>query len=124
MHELSIALSIVEGAEEAVRREGGGHVSVIRLRLGPLCGVVREALEFSYALASEGTPLEGSQLHIEEVPIRLHCDDCDRETEPVSLNRLYCARCGSAACRVISGDEMEFLALEMDEEDVAAAQIS
>ncbi len=60
MHELSIALSIVEGAEEEVERQGGGRVYAVHLRLGPLSGVVKEALLFSYELACEGTSLEGS----------------------------------------------------------------
>ncbi|MGC2658972.1 MAG: hydrogenase maturation nickel metallochaperone HypA, partial [Bryobacteraceae bacterium] len=69
MHELSIALSIIEGAEEEVFRQGGGHVCAVHLRLGPLSGVVKDALMFSYDLACEGTLLEGSRLIIEEVPI-------------------------------------------------------
>jgi hydrogenase nickel incorporation protein HypA/HybF len=125
MHELSIALSIIEGAEEEARRQGGGRVSAVRLRVGPLSGVVREALEFSYELASEGTQLEGSVLHIEEVPIRLHCDDCGAEAEPLSTHRLYCSKCRSSACRVISGDELEFSALELEElEENVPAEIS
>ena len=66
MHELSIALSIIEGAEEELARQGGGRVCAVYLKLGPLAGVVKEALLFSYGLASEGTALEGSSLVIEE----------------------------------------------------------
>ena len=68
MHELSIALSIIEGAEDEVRRQGGGHVCAVHLKLGGLSGVVRDALLFSYELACEGTSLHGSSLIIEETP--------------------------------------------------------
>jgi len=67
MHELSVALSIVEAAEEELFRQGGGQVCAVHLRLGSLSGVARDALLFSYGLACEGTPLNGSELMIEEV---------------------------------------------------------
>ena len=68
MHELSIALSIVEGAREEAERHGGGRVAAVHLKLGPLAGVAREALEFSYDLACEGSELEGSRLVVEPAP--------------------------------------------------------
>ena len=67
MHELSIALSIIEGAQEEAGRQGNAHVEAVHLRLGPLSGVVREALMFSYDLACEGTPMEGSRLVIDDL---------------------------------------------------------
>jgi hydrogenase nickel incorporation protein HypA/HybF len=113
MHELSIALSIVEGAEEELQRQGGGRVSAVFLKLGPLSGVVREALQFSCDLACEGTSLEGSSLVIEEMPIRIHCETCGGEGDPVSGQCLHCARCGDSRCRVMTGDELDFMALEI-----------
>ena len=114
MHELSIALSIIEGAEEEVQRQGGGRVCAVHLRLGPLSGVVGEALLFSYDLACQGTLLEGSHLVIEEIPIRIYCVPCGNEGEPVSLQCLHCARCGTSACRVVKGTELELAALELE----------
>lgn len=113
MHELSIALSIIEGAEEEVQRQGGGRVCVVHLKLGPLSGVVKDALLFSYELACEGTPLCGSALHIEDVPVRIYCPVCAAEREPVSIQRLACAQCGSPAHQVTQGDELEVTALEL-----------
>jgi len=112
VHELSIALSLIEGAEEELGRQGGGRVSAIHLRLGPLSGVVREALLFSYGVACEGTPLEGSNLVIEDMPVRLECKRCGGERDAVSVQRLECAQCGGPA-RVVRGAELEMFALEM-----------
>jgi hydrogenase nickel incorporation protein HypA/HybF len=114
VHELSIALSIIEGAEEEVLRQGGGRVCAVHLKLGPLSGVVREALLFSYELACEGTSLEGSSLIVEEIPIHIHCDGCGREGNPVSERQLHCVACGSPACHVVKGAELEFAALELE----------
>ena len=76
MHELSIALSMIEMAEEEAAR-AGGRVTALHLKLGRLSGVVKQALTFSYDIACQGTALEGSQLVIEETE--------GRELEVVAL---------------------------------------
>lgn len=112
MHELSIALSIVEGAEEEISRQGGGRVLSVRLKLGPLSGVVKEALLFSYDLACAGTCLEGSSLIIEDIPIRIDCGRCGGERGAVSLQCLECADCRTPG-PVVSGAELQMCALEV-----------
>jgi len=77
MHELSIALSMIDMASEETARHGGGRVIALHLKLGQLSGVVKEALTFSYEIACQGTALEGSQLIIEETE--------GRELEVVAL---------------------------------------
>jgi hydrogenase nickel incorporation protein HypA/HybF len=66
MHELSIALSIVEMASEQAAQRSV-EISAIHIRVGELSGVVKEALLFCYPLACEGTPLEGSKLVVQDV---------------------------------------------------------
>lgn len=77
MHELSIALSMIEIASEEVDRRGGGRVAALHLKLGQMSGVVKEALTFSWEIACQGTALEGSQLIVEETE--------GRELEVVAL---------------------------------------
>jgi len=113
MHELSIALSIIEGAQEEAERQGNAHVEAVHLRLGPLSGVVREALMFSYDLACEGTSLEGSRLVIDEVPITFFCQQCAAERSPVSIMRMVCSVCGMPAAEILTGSELEIAALEL-----------
>ncbi len=66
MHELSVALNIVEIAEEELARHGGERVRAVHLQIGSLSGVAAEALRFSFSLACEGTRVEGSRLVVEE----------------------------------------------------------
>ena len=66
MHELSIAISIVEGVSEELQERGNPKLHAVHLTLGRGSGVVREALLFSYDVACEGTPLAGSRLIISE----------------------------------------------------------
>ena len=69
MHELSIAMSIVELAEEEIERRGNVQITAVHLKLGALSGVVKEALLASYEMACEGTSLAGSRLVVEDLPL-------------------------------------------------------
>jgi|SRR5215470_2553023 len=113
MHELSIAMSIIEGATEEALRHGGVKVSAVHLKLGPLSGVVKDALLFSYELACEGTALEGSRLVIEEVPATVFCPSCAVESALTSIQRVCCPICGATAAQVAGGREIELVALEI-----------
>jgi len=66
MHELSIAMSIHEIAMEKMAQHRGERVAAVHIRLGPLAGVAKEALLFSFGLVCAGTPAEGAALIIEE----------------------------------------------------------
>lgn len=114
MHELSIALSIVEMAEQEARSRGGVHVTAVHLKLGPLAGVVKEALRFSYGVSCEGTMLEGSELVIEETPAVIYCDNCEAERSLSSIQAFLCPVCGTPAPKVIVGQELELVAMEIE----------
>lgn len=114
MHELSIALSMVGMASKEAARRGGSRVRAVHLRLGPLSGVVRESLLFSYDAACEGTMLEGSRLVVEEVPVVVFCAACRSDTALASLQDFRCAACGEPAGEVVSGRELELVALEIE----------
>jgi len=115
MHELSIAMSIVEMAEEEMDRRGKAQVLAVHLRLGQLSGVVKEALLSSYEMACEDTPLQGSQLLIEEVPVEVFCPRCDGPRAVSSIQWFCCPECGTPTPTVLHGKELEVVALEIQE---------
>ena len=120
MHELSIALSMIEMATEEAGRRGGARVSALYVRLGPLSGVVKDALLFSYEIASNGTPLESSRLVIEDVPVVIYCGECRAERLLESIQRFCCPVCGTLSSEVLTGRELEFRAMEIEETEDAA----
>jgi hydrogenase nickel incorporation protein HypA/HybF len=114
MHELSIALSILDLAAEEAERQGGGCVAAIHLRLGPLSGVVKEALRSAYDLAREGTVLEKAELVIEDVGLMAYCPACAAQRVPPSAQQLYCPVCGTPTPEIVRGRELEVIALEIE----------
>jgi len=115
MHELSIAMSIVELAEEEAAQRGGARVDAIHLKLGALAGVVKKALLSSYELASEGTPLAGSRLVIEDVPVVVYCPSCTAERRSDALQWFRCPDCKGPVSEVLQGRELQVVALELQE---------
>jgi hydrogenase nickel incorporation protein HypA/HybF len=113
MHELSIAMSIVELAEEEIEKRGGVHVNAVHLKLGLLSGVVKDALESSYGLACEGTALAGSRLMIEEVPIVAYCTKCEAARPVSSVEWFVCPECRAPVSQVLQGKELQVVALEI-----------
>lgn len=67
MHELSIAIGILDAAEEEAENRGGARIIAIYLKVGALSGVVPDALLAAYELARENTPLSDCRLVMEEV---------------------------------------------------------
>ncbi len=114
MHELSIAMSIIDIAEETAQQHGGGKVRSIRVRVGPLSGVVADALQSAFTLACEGTGLDAADLVIEEAPLVIYCTGCAAEQKPESPFMLVCPLCGVEAPTVVSGRELEISTVEID----------
>jgi hydrogenase nickel incorporation protein HypA/HybF len=115
MHELSIAMNIVELAEEESQRRGGLRITAVHLRLGLLAGVVKDALLSSYEMACEDTPLKGSQLVVEEVPGFVYCPVCEAQRPVRSPEWFCCSECGSVASEIVQGKELEVVSLEVEQ---------
>jgi len=118
MHELSIAIRIVEIAREST----GEAVASVRVRVGARSGVVPEALRFAWGPATAGTPLAGSTLEIDETPAAVWCETCGRERElPPDSPALCCPDCDTPAASLTRGRELEILSLEIHDDASAAA---
>ena len=113
MHELSIALGIVDGALDELKRHGATKATALHLRLGRLAGVDKDALLFSYGLACEETALAASQLIIEDIDVRVFCPACNKEQTVLAFPILQCAICGVVTDRVVHGHELEITGMEI-----------
>ena len=112
MHELSIAMSIVELAEEEAERRCV-QVNAVHLKLGLFSGVYKDALLFAYEMSCEGTPLAGSRLVIETIPLVIHCAVCQRDQAPPSVYQLWCPECRTPSHEIVTGREIEVASLEV-----------
>ncbi len=114
MHELSIAMSVLESLKcEAARRPGSKFVKV-GLRIGELAGVDRDALSFGFDALIKETEWESLQLDIESVPRRQRCPRCHLEF-PVKDYEFTCPNCGEVETVSAGGDELDIAYVELEE---------
>ncbi len=111
MHELSIAESVVQVAS---RHAEGRRVTKVYLKVGHLRQVVPSALAFSFELVAQGTPVEGAELEIEQIPAAGLCRECGEETRLESFP-LQCRACGGFDLEILQGEELFVESLEMEE---------
>ena len=113
MHELSIAVNIVEIAEESTLKEGAKTVSEIELEIGSMSGVVLEAMELALKSAVIGTMLEEAKVKIITIPGKAKCTDCGNEFK---IEELYapCPKCSNPFSDIIEGKELKVKSLKIE----------
>jgi len=113
MHEMSLVEGVRELIEETAAREGFSHVKHVRVEIGQLSGVEREAFEFCFDLAMRDGITDGARLEIVATPGRGRCPECGRDGV---LAVVYdpCEHCGAFPVEVIGGTEMRVIDLEVE----------
>ena len=113
MHELSVARDMVALIELQLAGAAPVRVTKVLLRVGPLSGVVPQALRFAYDAAVAGTSLAGSILQIDEVAPAVFCGRCGAERPLASVQRLRCPVCDAPTPDVVRGRELEVVSVEV-----------
>lgn len=115
MHELSIAMRIVEMVEAEFTAAGGCRVRSIQLRIGQLAGVHETPLRFAFEHAREGTVAAAATLSITHLPVQVFCGVCERVSELPQVPPLACPVCGRPSGDIRQGRELELASIEFDE---------
>lgn len=115
---MGIANSILEGVAKELQRRPGSRAVKVGVRIGELAGVDPDALSFAFEALTLDTDFAGLAIDIEYVSPRSRCRECSREFE-VRNYELLCPACGSLSTERISGDELEFKYLEIEEAESA-----
>lgn len=115
MHELAIAVSLVEQIEQVAREQRAAAVRRIRLRVGRLSGVDPEALREAFPLAAADTAAADGELVVQVVEARVRCRACGRRSEP-EAPFLYCVHCGAGDVDVEAGRELDIQSVEVEVE--------
>jgi hydrogenase nickel incorporation protein HypA/HybF len=111
MHEMSIALGIVDIAKKEAKKANISSFSAIDLEIGTLAGIEFDSLEFVWDAAVKNTPLEHAEKTIHKINAKAQCGDCDYFFK---LTNMYdtCPKCGSFFKIVLQGKELKVKSLE------------
>ena len=125
MHEMSLAVSLMEIIRQEMDRNHATRLIAARVRCGLLSNVVPEALELAFEAATRADEaldanarrvLVGAALEIETEPAVLRCTLCNREFRANERGGLFspCPACGNqCGHKVVSGTEMYLHNLEV-----------
>jgi hydrogenase nickel incorporation protein HypA/HybF len=112
MHELSIALGIVNVAEAETAKANMDRVEHIELEIGALAGIEMEALDFVWPSAVKGTVLEEAVKKITIVQGEAQCQQCQSNFRLKYLHET-CPACGSYLKTITKGKELLVKSLEL-----------
>lgn len=115
MHEFSIARNIVKTLI-SVAEEYDQEIVAATVAVGPMSMIVPELLTRAYEVLTNDTPLVGSELHVQQVPITAVCNECGAETESCQPF-VECSECGSLNLKIKSGYELQLISAELRESD-------
>ncbi len=112
MHELSIAMNIIEIVSQQARKSNLPVIDEIEIEIGKLSGVEIEALEFVMGIAAHGTILENSRTIITEIPGIARCLVCSKEFITESLFA-QCPECKEFNFEILQGQELRVKSLNV-----------
>lgn len=114
MHEMSLALDILDIVEKAAQTNGAAVVKDIFIEVGALAGVMAPALEFNLDIAKHNTCARDAGIHILEIKGRGRCPACGG-TFPMGFHIEPCPRCEDSYLRMVTGNELRVLEIEVEQ---------
>ena len=115
MHEVSIALGMVEELKRIARENNADKITLIKLKIGKMSGIVTDSLKFAFdAIKLEHPLLLSAEILINEVPLIYKCNDCSSTFETEDIHFPSCTKCESYNLKLISGDEQHIENVELE----------
>lgn len=105
MHELSLAQSIVQLAEQQARNHKASKIEELELEVGSLAGVELQSLEFALESCVKGTMLSEARIIRNDIKAEGRCGDCEAVFHVETLFS-PCPKCSSYAVKIVKGKEL------------------
>lgn len=113
MHEISLVRNIFRTLQEEFP-EKIEQLRGIYLKVGILSNIQPILIQNAFeAVLLDEPRYSNSSLHVEVLPVLIHCDACDKTTEV--LNYTFVCTCGKPSKNIIQGLEMLINKVEFEE---------
>ena len=104
MHEVSIALGMVDELTRIARENNAKKITLIKLKIGKMSGIVIDSLKFAFdAIKLEHPIMTSAEIIINEIPLIYECNECNTKFETEDIYFPECTNCKSYNLMVISG---------------------
>jgi hydrogenase nickel incorporation protein HypA/HybF len=112
MHEQSIVASLLALALEDAKRGNASRIKSIKLVVGELTGVEKDAVNFYFGFMTKGTIAEGAILEFNYTKPQLRCRECDI-IFPRNGLEFNCPQCNKKAIELVGGRELYIDSMEI-----------
>ena len=113
MHEMSIALNVIDIAVERAQQEKARKINEIVLEIGSLSGVLIDSLQFCFESAVKNTIAHKARIKIIKQQATAFCSECGYSFKTDDFIPL-CPECGQMVFDVRNGREMKIKYLNVD----------
>ncbi len=113
MHEYSVVQALLNQCEEVAEQNEAEKVTKVVCKIGVMSGIEIHLLQVAFDTFKEGTMCDSAEFVINEQKLKLECKECGHvfETEEI---RYYCTKCESLRVKVLDGEDMYLMSLEME----------
>ncbi|HXC64401.1 MAG TPA: hydrogenase maturation nickel metallochaperone HypA [bacterium] len=110
MHEMSLAVALLERVLAEAGKGGLRSVSQVTVELGSLQAIEPDLLSEAFRAAALNSVAEGARLDLQLRPAEASCRSCGQGFQP-SYQDYVCPHCGQADVKILRGKEMFLLSL-------------
>ncbi len=113
MHEYSIVQALLTQCEEFAQENNSESVTKVVVKIGKMSGVEPHLLEIAFNTFKEKSVCDEAEFVMNIQPLVIECKQCGSITV---LDEIYykCPQCSSLDVKVIDGEELILMTLEME----------
>lgn len=113
MHEYSVVQALLEQIETVAKENDAQKVTKIIVKIGVMSGAEPHLLEIAFNTFKEKTICDGAEFVMNVQPLTIECQTCKSISE---LEKIHycCPKCESIDVKVIDGEDMFLMSLEME----------
>ncbi len=113
MHEYSIVQSLIDSCQEHVDSNAASKVTKVVVKIGVMSGVEPHLLQEAFELFKEGTVCDGCVFIMNIQKVKIECASC-KTTSELDKNEYSCPVCQSVDIKIIDGEDMFLMQLELE----------
>ena len=111
---MGIAMEVLKIIQEHLPSDQALKVTKVNLKIGKLTAIIPDTFKFCLEVITKDTRAQGAEIIIEEVPLRVQCENCGAETE-LEEPFFLCPKCESPKLKILSGRELFIESIEVEE---------
>ncbi|MEC4725380.1 hydrogenase/urease nickel incorporation protein HypA [Shewanella sp. D64] len=115
MHEYSIVSALIEQCEQLAFENKANKITRVAIKIGVMSGVEPSLLSTAFDTFKLGGICQHAELEMQIQPLVLQCYDCDGINQ-LNERNIICPQCKSSHTKLIEGEEMLLMQLELETE--------